>query len=157
MIPTRYKSKLSRDLSYPIGAEAISAALAAAPHAEVVTLTFSDSGGWPASRFRQVLVDRSPSRILTLRYQPSCKPGFSGSNDMVAGGWYREKWELMVYPVLREFRHLANRLLREEGLPAVATWLGSSRQAGWDSVPRQLGLIFNPAGGCLDVDEFAGV
>lgn len=41
-IPTRVKSKLSRGLSYPVGAEAISEALASASHVDAMSLWFSD-------------------------------------------------------------------------------------------------------------------
>jgi len=157
MIPTRYKAKISRDLSYPIGAEAIAAALADAPRADVLSLAFSAHAVWPASEFRRLLGARSPYRVLTAGYQPARKPGIGASNHMIEGGSYREKWELWVYPVLREFRHLANGLLRDEGLPAVAAWLGSSRQPGWCGKDQRIELSFDPAEGCLTIAEFSGV
>ena len=43
MIPTRYKSKLPGDLSYPLGAQAVSEALAGVPQFDALTLTFHGS------------------------------------------------------------------------------------------------------------------
>src|SRR4051812_26964611 len=40
MIPTRYRSKLGSTLAYPVGAEAISVALAGVPRVEMLVLSF---------------------------------------------------------------------------------------------------------------------
>src|SRR5579883_595496 len=110
MIPTRLKAKLPRHLSYPIGAEALSKALADAPHVESLAVTFWDEAVWPTSEFRRLLTERLPYRIMAAEFRPARGPGLTGSNDMLEGGWYNESWQLTIYPVLSEFRHLANRL-----------------------------------------------
>ncbi|MHB1556572.1 MAG: hypothetical protein ACYC61_03710, partial [Isosphaeraceae bacterium] len=119
MIPTRVKSKLPRGLSYPIGAEALSEALAGSPHVEAISLWFSDHPGWRGSESRRVLAAREPYRIVEVRFRPAGAPGFIGSRDMIKMGWFDEAWEIHVCPVLSEFRHLAHRLLCEQGRPAL--------------------------------------
>ncbi len=52
MIPTEWKSKLSKHMSYPIGAGTLSEALADAPNIEAMTLFFGNSQ-WPASGTRR--------------------------------------------------------------------------------------------------------
>ena len=157
MIPTRYKSKLPRTLSYPIGAEAISAALAGAPHAEEFVLGFSDRVVWPVSEFQRLLRERLPYRVFVAQYRPETKPGYSAPQSLIEGGWYDCKWELHVYPVLREWRHLVNRLLREQGLPAVVEWLRSSQHAGWGSRHHRIELNFRPAEEAISIQRVDGV
>ena len=48
MIPTEFKQRLPKHLSYPIGAEALSEALADTPNVEAITLFFGTSQ-WPVS------------------------------------------------------------------------------------------------------------
>lgn len=157
MIPTRFKCKLPRHLSYPIGAEAISEALAGALHIDSLSVLFSDHAVWPAAEFLRLQKERLPYSITTAAFSPARRPGLKGSAVMIEKGWYDEQWELRVYPVLSEFRPLANRLLREQGFPAMANWLRSSVQPGWMTVSRRVELVFNPTDGSLAVREWSGV
>src|SRR5262249_15553900 len=143
MIPTRYKAKLPRDLSYPIGAEALTEGLANAPHSESFSVSFWDK--------------QQPHKVLVAEYQHSRKPGYSGANFLVESGWYDEKWGLTVYPVARAVRHLANRLIRERGLPLLVQWLRSSERAGWLTRNQRIELQFNPAEETLSAEESSGV
>jgi hypothetical protein len=151
MIPTKYKSRLPRTLSYPLGAEAISRALAGAPHAEDVQLSFHDQAVWPAREFQRFLREGLSYRILELTYLPPRNPGYTASNAWVAMGECEEKWSLIVYAVLRERRQVAGRLLREQGLPAVADWLRLSTQPAWKGRQHRIELLFDP------VDEWLSV
>ena len=67
MIPTQYKAKLPRHLSYPIGAESLSEALAGAPHVESLSVTFSVQAVWPGPSSAACL----PRGCLTGSYRPS--------------------------------------------------------------------------------------
>jgi hypothetical protein len=158
MIPTRYKSRLPGHLSYPIGAQALSEALAGAPHAEALNVGFSDDlFAISAVDFQRLLRERKPYKILEAEHKPARKPGISASNQSVEEGELGEKWEIRVFPVLRELRHLANRLLKDEGLPAVAQWLRSSQQAGRDSRRQWIELVFDPAGETITVRQGGSV
>jgi hypothetical protein len=152
MIPTTYKAKLGKHLSYPIGAEALTEGLAAAPHAESFGMSFWGKPAYQASPFQSAAA-RQPCTVLVAEYRPARKPGYGGANFMVESGWYDEKWEVTVYPVVRELRHLANRLIRERGLPLVVEWLRSSKRAGWLSRSQRLELMFNPTEESLSVQE----
>ena|SRR5438105_3255597 len=149
MIPTRVKSRLAKSLSWPLGGEAISAALAGAPHFGDLVLSFRDSPVWPASEFRRLLRESTPYAILVAEYLPASKPGYGGATFLVERGCYAAKWELRVNPVLRETRAAAGRTLRESGLPAVSDWLRSSGQPGWDDRHQRLSLVWHPANGTL--------
>lgn len=157
MIPTRLRAKLPRHLSYPVGAGVISDALAGAPHVDALSATFWDRAAEPASEFRRLLLKRLPYTVMAAEYRPARKPGISASDQMVKDGWYDEKWELTVYPVLAEFRPLANRLLRAEGLPAIVAWLRSSGRPGWIATWQRIELAFNPTDGSIASKASSGV
>jgi hypothetical protein len=154
MIPTRRKAKLPPHLSYPIGAQDISEALADLPHVESFSLIFSDRPIYRASEFNRWLSEQRPYMIMEAKYNPARKPGIGASNDMIEKGVYDEKCVLRVYPVLSERRHLANRLLREQGLPAIAQWLRSSH--GFGTSLKFVELEFSPADESLAIRK-AGV
>ena len=157
MIPTRYKEKLSKHLSYPIGAEALTEGLADEPRVESFTLSFTGTPVCPTSRFQFALAKEQPYKIFAARYWPAMKPNYGGASWLAAGGWYDERWELTVRPVIQELRHSANRLLRERGLPLVVQWLRSSERAGWMSRSHKIELVFSPVEESLVAHENSGV
>jgi len=65
MIPTRYKQKLPKDLSYPLGAKEVSQALAAVPQFDSLILMFRDRPNHSAMTFRKMLEAGTPYPILT--------------------------------------------------------------------------------------------
>lgn len=145
MFPTRYKSKLSKALSYPMGAKEISDALVDAPNVREFELWFSEAPIRPASAFQRVLREALPYKLVVAEYRPATKPNYSAANFLIERGWYDPKWKLQVYPVLRQLRQPAAKLLHEQGFPAVLEWLRLSNRAGWDSRHHSLALMFNPA------------
>lgn len=154
VIRTKYRSKLSSALSYPIGAEGLSAAFGDAPQLELLQLSFWGAH-WPATKFRRVLEARSPYVLLIASYSPAEKPGFIGSNAGLASGAYSETWEVKVYPVLRELRPLARRLLASDGLPAIAAWLRPIEERTRGSRPQRIELSFDPLNESMTAAEFS--
>jgi hypothetical protein len=157
MIRTASKTKLPKTLSYPLGAAAISEALAEARHVNELSLRFYGQPVWPASEFQRILKDGLPYRILNVWYLPPTRPGYSGPNTLVESGWYGGRCALSVYPVRRELRSLAGEALRRRGLPAVVEWLKSSDVAGWESRQHELDLVFSPQDGALVTECRDGV
>src|SRR3954463_4233733 len=88
VIPTRFKSKLPKTLSWPVGAEAVTAGLGDAPHAAECSLWFSDSPVRRASEFQQTLREARPYAVLVVEYRPADRMGYSGSTAMEASGMY---------------------------------------------------------------------
>lgn len=157
MIPTQYKAKLGRELSYPLGAMEITEALAGAPHVEDLSLGFYREAVRPASEFRQILDEERPYAVVVGEYRPRRPLGYSGSHYLAEAGFYDEKWELHVYPVLREARHAAHRLLIEQGLPAISRWLRSSKPTTWCQHWQRLEMILDPAAEILTARESNGM
>jgi hypothetical protein len=71
-------------------------------------------------------------------------PGISASKAYIEEGWYDEKWALRVNPVLREYRHLANELIKEKGCAFLSNWLKTSSDARWKNFRQQCDLVFSP-------------
>ena len=157
MIPTRHKAKLPKTLSWPLGAEAISAGLADVPHAAELTLWFANAPVFWASAFQRILRESRSYAVLVAEYRAALGPNYSKSTALVERGGYDAKWELRVNPVLRPLRSTAAALLREHGIPAVAEWLRSSMRAGWEGRDHRLELVFAPAAGTLSQQATDGV
>jgi hypothetical protein len=143
MIPTEFKQRLPKHLSYPIGAEALSEALVDAPNLEAITLFFGTSS-WPVSSTKRAITDGMPHNILVAEFWPA---NYRGSN---------ENWFLHVCAVPRDLRHLVNRLLREQGLPHLAGWLRASLRPDWRSRHQKLVLKFIPMEESITADETSG-
>jgi len=72
---------------------------------------------------------------------------------MIEAGWYDDRWELSVYPVLRELRYAANRLLLERGFPALTLWLHQAQDVARGMITQRMELVFKPAEKSLTADE----
>ncbi len=157
MIPTRHKSKLPKTLTWPLGAEAISTGLVDVPHASELTLSYHGSANLPASAFQRLLRESLPYAILIAEFHPASNPGYSGAAFMVERGWYAERWELQVHPVMRPLRSVAGLLLRAQGLPALAEWLRGSDRTGWKMRQHRIEFVFRPIEETLTAQVVDGV
>lgn len=145
MIPTRHKAKLPKALSWPLGAEAITAGLADAPHAGDFELWFAAAPIFRQSEFQQIVrAAAAPYPVLVAEHTP---PALALMN-------LGEQWEVRVNPVPRPVRSVVGGRLREHGLPAVVEWLRSSDRAGWNNRIRRLELLWSPALGTLSQTHF---
>lgn len=103
LIPTRYKVRLSREFSYPIGAEALSEQLAGVPHFSEFQICFSDVVSAWKSKFQQMLAEGADYEIVRARF------------------W--SPFEISVYPVQRALKHAAQEALVWHGLPRLRDWM----------------------------------
>ncbi len=116
LIPTHYRSPISKELSYPVGAEIVSGALTSAPQFDILTLTFFNAGT-PAdlrrriARGAEVVVFRAT--YLRSRWRTT------------------EEWDLTVYAVPKERKAETRRLLIEQGLSRVRSWLSAEHPPVW--------------------------
>ena len=118
IIPTLLRAKIARSLSYPIGAEQISAALAATPQFAELKLRFSRFYGEQR---------RGHYRFIEAQYSIG---GLAGA----LGGPKVPTFEINVHPVPRIFRHRIKEYVVETALPQIAEWLversGLERRGG---------------------------
>lgn len=124
-IPTNSRSRISRKLGYPLGAELISEALQGVSQYEQIKLHFT--AGW-SSNFEQDLKrhlsDRRPLRILYVTYA-NTPPGLSASNASIEAGYFNQRWELWVEAVPVESKAAIRELLQSKALPRVKQWLST--------------------------------
>jgi hypothetical protein len=149
MIPTHSKAKLPSTLSWPVGAQAVTAGLADAPHVAEINLWFVDSPVWRASEFQNTLRSAQPYPVLVAEYNPAMRMPYSRSKAMDQAGSYNANWRIQINPVPRAWRAKVGALLRDNGLPAVADWLRSIDTVGWQDRYHRLELIFAPTEGTL--------
>ena len=152
MIPTQSKARLSKRLSYPLGAEAVSAALAGVPQYGLLRLTFHDRAG-SAMQFQQVLNTGRPYVVMQAAFSRWAIHR-NASDWMIERGWYDKKWQITLYPVLREYRHAARAALLEHALPAVRRWLSQPAASGWENGHRRLEFTLDPAAATVTAAEF---
>jgi hypothetical protein len=106
IIPTCSRAKIARYLSYPVGAEQISAALAATPQFPELKLCF-----WRFDKLR-------PGQYEFIRAQYSI-----GGLASAFGGPKLPTFEIKVRAVPRIFRHRIKEYIVETALPQIAQWL----------------------------------
>ena len=123
IIPTSYRAKIPKTLSYPLGAKTISEALAGVPQFDYLNINFRRSrlAGHPATKI--------PYQVMEARYSgPS--HSFSASKSMIEKGYYSPTWEITVLTVPRSLRHLLQGKLVAEALPAIREWLTTNPHSG---------------------------
>jgi hypothetical protein len=138
VIPTRGRDKIAHTHSYPIGAEALSKALADVPQIRELNLSFSAgrffnfSGPWAR---RSDLQGNVFCTVLRVRYR---RRGSSLGTQWEYGvrpGYSEPQWFIDVYPVFRDVRHLVRESL-SGALPKVRDWLSEN-----GSVDSRLGIL----------------
>jgi hypothetical protein len=120
VISTKSKSKIPKTHSWPIGAKAISDALKDTQQYELLEIRFRFWAGFMNDRGKGF-----PYPVLCVAYSGP-KNFFSGSNWMAEKGYYDPKWEIVVYPVPRLWKHVIKGMLIAEALPKIRGWLISN-------------------------------
>jgi hypothetical protein len=113
IIPTRSKVKISSLLSYPIGAERLSEALIDVPQFQNLNLHYYFWSDW---HLRQ-------GQYEFLRAEYFDNPGRKdwSQTDL----WQRPpryRWEIVVQPVPKIFRHQVKKYIQESALALVRDW-----------------------------------
>ena len=111
LIRTCLRMRLTRSLSYPLGAEAISQALADIPQ-------YSDP--WIAFN----------NHPMTMGY--GSPKELAGFNQVISAQWYRHGgWSLTVFAIRSEVRAVGKSLLLTDGLTPVCDWFRTERSETW--------------------------
>jgi hypothetical protein len=112
IIPTLSRAKISRHLSYSIGAEPISESLASVPQfAELKLLFFS-------SQFHTPLRSKE-YEFLRVEYLNNAKSGGKWPIASLCGRPLQSRWEIAVQPVLRVLRHSVKQYILDSALPQM--------------------------------------
>jgi hypothetical protein len=116
VIPTLSRVKIARSLSYPIGAEAISVALASVPQLAELKLIFY------SSKFHTPLKSNE-YEFLRVEYLNSARPGEKWPIGNLYGRPPQSRWEIAVQPVPRVLRHQVSQYIHDSALPQMSQWL----------------------------------
>jgi hypothetical protein len=147
LIPTNYRAKLPKTMSYPIGAESVSVALAQVPQRDLLNINFVFHSHFIKEHERD-----APFAIFEAEFT---KPDMhlTASNDFIERGVYEEKWGLTVYPVPRQMKSVAKKLLLEKGLPRIAKWLAMERTPLWKTGRKTITILFDQAEESISFQE----
>ncbi|MGA1982602.1 MAG: hypothetical protein ABSG84_09010 [Acidobacteriaceae bacterium] len=115
VIPTMSKVKISKDLSYPIGAEAISRAVEGVRQFPLLRLRFHY---WSDNSFR-----RGEYEFLRVEYLDGVTPPYHPPVTPLYQRPPQYRWEIVVQPVPRVHRHRIKTYIVESALGAVREWL----------------------------------
>ncbi len=138
LIPTKCRVRLPRQLSYPLNATEVTAAVRDTPQLEQLGLSFSDCPTVFASDFQRCLRSGEPYRVLSVQYY----------------NWSLAYWAISVYPVPAAQRSLVNRLLADEGLPWVRQRLKVPRSETWLMQKHRCSILFSVNESCLTFQRF---
>jgi hypothetical protein len=118
-LPTLYKARLPRFLSYPLGAQKISEAL-------VEVREFAPIGIWFTNNAKRDHGTQRPYEVLEGSYTRESNT-VSESRMSIEQGWNRPKWSVTVQAVPRELKHEIQVILLNHALPRLKAWFIASR------------------------------
>lgn len=143
LIPTRYKSKIGFEFSYPVGAELLSEALGDTPQAKDMTIWFRERN-W--LRGGKKIAPGDCYAVLELSYR-KLRPTVFMPRAAEGRRHLGPRWSLYVSAVPRKARHLIRQRL-EIALPMVVRpWLLAQKDGAEGSA--WLILEYNPGAGQL--------
>lgn len=146
VIPTISKADVSKDLAFPIGAEALSRGLAGVPQFDSLKIQFVG-----LKELRRPLTEKPKPgealRLIAVEYRR--RPlNISSGTDNRGTGRTDDLWTLLVSPVARRNRYDIKQLLVSEGIQIIREWLMLPRSDTWRYGTHSLILE-------VDVDEKA--
>ncbi len=115
VIPTVSKAKISHDLSYPVGAEAISKALDGIPQISLLRLHFHY---WSDFSLR-----RGKYEFLRVEYLSNVTPPEHYPVSPLYQRPPQYQWEILVQPVPRAHRHQIKTYIMDSALAEIKEWL----------------------------------
>jgi hypothetical protein len=120
IIPTLSRAKISHSLSFPIGAKDVSTALASTVQLAELKLHFY-------SGF-DVGLRSGHYEFLRVEYLNNAKPAAKWPISDLYKRSPQYRWEIVVQPVPRAFRHRIKRYILDSALPQIAHWLAERAQ-----------------------------
>jgi hypothetical protein len=123
VIPTLSRSRIPRNLSYPIGAEAISEELALVPQFSELQLIFFLNKFDIDIRSGRGRFEQPSYEFIRVEYLKDAKPGGDWPIRRLYGRPPRSRWGIVVQPVSRVLWHRISEYIIESTLPIIRDWL----------------------------------
>jgi hypothetical protein len=145
LIPTVYKAKISKQLSYPLGAELLSSLLKNTKYYDNFVLYFSDDPYYfEKKKFLNIVKEKKPYPILEINYS-FIYPGLTSSNNWIEEGFYnKEHWDINIYPVARNVRHKVQKLIVDSAITGMIEWLNQEYDKTWFETRHFYKFIYDP-------------
>jgi len=142
ILPTQYRQKAPRHLSYPFSAKELTEAFGETAQARGLQLWFVVHGlRWATETERARRSGQLyPVLSVRFRYRPV---SLSSADFMIERGEHDPKWEVNVYAVSREHRAAARDALQEEANPVLRGWLDKPRPETWFQGTKQITALFS--------------
>ncbi len=121
-IPTISKTRISRHLSYPIGAEPLSESLALVPQFGELRVLFYSSKYHTPLRSKEY-------EFLRVEYLNGAKSQEQWPIMNLWGRPLQGRWEIAVQPVPRVLRHRIKQYILDSALPQMRNWLVERAQS----------------------------
>ncbi len=141
----RRKPRLSSRFAWPIGVELLSDRLSKVPQYDQMKVWFSDEpiqDEWGRPTAMNKVADQElPYQILTAKYYVYNRSA---------------RWYMMVYPVCKQLRSVANDLILSEGIPHIVAFLSRDFTETEMQVSHHYRCIFDPEGKSLQYQHEMG-
>ena len=122
LIPTKYKSKIPKGFSFPIGAKDISESLEGIPQYNKFELTFHNRDTLWASKFQERIKEKDFITVIEISYS-RFRPTISTPKNWEESGYSNPKWMVSVYALPSEHRSKTKAQLLEIAMPLYKKWL----------------------------------
>jgi hypothetical protein len=120
VIPTVSRARISHKLSYPVGAERISAVLASVP--QLVELRVRFYSGFDHQ------LRTGHYEFLRVEYLNNARPSQEWPISDLYGRSEQGRWEIVVQPIPRTLRHRAKQYILDSALTQMAQWLTQRKE-----------------------------
>ena len=152
MLRTRYKSRLGKGLSYPLGLQDLGKALGDISQAADLHVSFYDHPPEEHDMHFRALVKRDlPHQVLAARFE-RCDKGPSIGNSTFTDDLLHGQWSITVYPVASDRKSQARKLLID-ALPSVREWFSRTRPESWYYGQKVCEVRFDPLEGTIAVTD----
>ena len=121
-IPTRFKDKLPKKFSYPLGAKEISENLIDVPQYSNLSLWFHFKDEFWASSYNKRLREGAIINIIEVKYYRLHRH-LSSPHYFVQNEAYEPHGEMRINAVPRKHRFEVNKQLTTNALPIIVNWL----------------------------------
>jgi hypothetical protein len=144
-LPTIYKAKLSRFLSYPLGAQKISEALVGLAEFASIGLDFFNNSERNHGTQR-------PYQVLQASYR-KMPVHLSSGNTLTEKHWRDANWTVTVSAVPRIVKHEIQVLLTNEALPRLRDWFLMNRNSFGREGRASITVLFDEGAKALSFEE----
>jgi hypothetical protein len=135
LIPTRYKTKIPKHLSYPFGAKILSNALKDIRNYEDLCVGFSNHPVAFKSEYKKLVENKKQIPVLEISYSYDKYPFF--------GKYWDKAFQVAVYAVPKDKNQIVREIILETGIPIIIEWLSKKRPDTWYYKRQEMTLLFD--------------